>query len=82
VTDSDSVFRANHARAVYAKLGVDKKEIEKGRPWQNFSETTFGIQQRMADWRFSQAESWAGLVSAHERFVEDYKWDETAETGR
>jgi hypothetical protein len=72
VTDSGSVFLANRARAVYAKLGVRKEEIEKGKPWQNFSETTFGIQKRMADWHFQRAESWAGLVAAHDRFVADY----------
>jgi transposase InsO family protein len=72
VTDSGSVFLANRARAVYAKLGVNKKELEKGRPWQNFSETTFGIQKRMADWHFGKAESWAELVTAHDRFVSDY----------
>jgi putative transposase len=72
VTDSGSVFLANKARVVYAKLGVNKEEIEKGRPWQNFSETTFGIQKRMADWHFAKAESWAGLVYAHDRFVADY----------
>ncbi len=72
VTDSGSIFLANRAKAVYAKLGVDKEEIEKGRPWQNYSETTFGIQKRMADWHFSQAESWAALTAAHDRFVADY----------
>lgn len=72
VTDSGSIFLANRAKAVYAKLGVNKEEIEKGRPWQNFSETTFGIQQRMADWHFGKAESWAELVGAHDRFVSDY----------
>src|SRR3712207_4074788 len=72
VTDSGSVFLSNRARAVYAKLGVRKEEIEKGRPWQNYSETTFGIQKRMADWHFRRAESWPELVEAHDRFVEDY----------
>jgi Integrase core domain len=72
VTDSGSVFLANRARAVYAKLGVNKEEIEKGRPWQNYSETAFGIQKRMADWHFSRAGSWTGLVEAHDRFVSDY----------
>jgi len=72
VTDSGSVFLANRARAVYAKLGVGKEEIEKGRPWQNFSEAAFGIQKRMADWHFQRAGSWAELVEAHDRFVSDY----------
>jgi putative transposase len=72
VTDSGSIFLANRAKAVYEALGIDKEEIEKGRPWQNYSETTFGIQQRMADWHFQKAESWAELVEAHDRFVKDY----------
>jgi putative transposase len=72
VTDSGSICLSNRAKAVYARLGVRKEEIEKGRPWQNFSETTFGIQIRMADWHFQKAESWAELVEAHDRFVEDY----------
>ena len=71
VTDSGSVFLSNRARAIYAKLDIDKREIEKGRPWQNYSETTFGIQKRMADWHFQRAESWAELVAAHDRFVAD-----------
>jgi len=32
LTDSGSIFLANRAKAVYAKLGVNKEEIEKGRP--------------------------------------------------
>jgi putative transposase len=72
VTDSGSVFLANRAKAVYAMLGISKEEIEKGQPWQNYSETTFGIQQRMADWHFQKAASWAELVEAHDRFVSDY----------
>jgi len=72
VTDSGSVFLANRAKALYAKLGISKEEIQKGRPWQNYSETTFGIQQRMADWHFQKAKSWAELVEVHDRFVSDY----------
>jgi hypothetical protein len=69
---SSPTGRGRSTRTVYEKLGVNKEEIEKGRPWQNFSETTFGIQQRMADWHFGKAESWAELVEAHARFVSDY----------
>jgi hypothetical protein len=72
LTDSGSVFLANRARAVYAKLGISKEEIEKGRPWQNYSESTFGIQKGMADWHFQRAGSWVELVGAHDRFVSDY----------
>ena len=46
--------------------------IEKGRPWQNFVETTFNIQRRMADYYFAKAQSWEELVAAHDRWVEQY----------
>jgi hypothetical protein len=71
VTDSGSVFLANRARDSYGALGIDKHEIERGRPWQNYSETTFGIQKRMTEWHFQGAKSWTELVAAHDRFVSD-----------
>jgi transposase-like protein len=72
VTDGGGVFRANQARAVYEALGIAKHEIERGRPWQNYIETHFNVQRRMADWHFAKAEDWPELVQAHDRFVEDY----------
>ena len=72
VTDGGGVFRARQARAVYEALGIAKHEIERGRPRQNYVETTFNVQRRMADWRFAEAETWPELVEAHDRFVEDY----------
>jgi putative transposase len=72
VTDGGSVFRANQAKAVYEAAGVTKHEIERGKPWQSYVETTFNIQRRMADWHFARARSWPELVAVHDRFVEDY----------
>ena len=72
VTDGGGVFRATQARSVYGALGITKHEIERGRPWQNYIETHFNVQRRMADWHFSRAESWSELTAAHGRFVEDY----------
>ena len=72
VTDSGSVFKANRAKAVYEALGIEKEQIEKGKPWQNYAETTFAIQMRMADHHFAKAESWSDLVAVHEQWVEDY----------
>ncbi len=83
VTDSGSVFRATRAKAVYEALGIEKEEIERGQPWQNFSETTFAIQERMADHFFEKAESWSELVEAHDRWVNDYNWQiHSAHLGR
>ena len=72
VSDSGSIFLANRAKDVYETLGIAKHEIERGRPWQNYAETAFGIQKRMADWHFAKAKSWSELVEAHERWVTDY----------
>ncbi len=43
VTDSGAIFRANRALSVYEALGIDKEEIDKGRPWQNYAETTLTV---------------------------------------
>jgi putative transposase len=43
VTDSGSVFKATRAKAVYEALGMEHEEIERGQPWQNFSETTLTV---------------------------------------
>ena len=72
VTDGGGIFRARQARAVYEALGIRKEEIERGQPWQSYIETAFNVQRRMADQRFAEAESWAELTAAHDRFVEDY----------
>ncbi len=83
VTDSGSVFKANRAKAVYEALGIEKEQIEKGKPWQNFVETTFSIQMRMVDHHFAKARSWPELVAIHERWVEDYnRQDHWAHLGR
>jgi len=83
VTDSGPVFRANRAKAVYEALGMEHEQIERGQPWQNFAETTFAIQERMADHFFEKAESWAELVEAHDRWVNDYNWQvHSAHLGR
>ena len=55
MTDGGSVFRANQAKAVYEAAGIAKHEIERGKPWQSYIETTFNIQRRMADWHFAKA---------------------------
>jgi transposase len=72
VTDSGSVFKANRAKAIYEALGIEKEQIERGKPWQNYAETTFSIQERMADHHFAKAGSWSELVVAHETWTNDY----------
>ena len=72
VTDGGGIFRSNRANAVYEALNICKEEIERGKPWQSYIETTFNVQRRMADYHFSKAESWSELVEAHAKWVSDY----------
>lgn len=72
VSDSGGVFLANQAKRIYAALGIDKREIERGQPWQNYIEANFGTMRRMADYHFAQATSWAALHAVHARFFKDY----------
>jgi len=72
VTDGGGVFKANRATAIYEALGIEKEEIERGKPWQSYVETTFNIQRRVADFHFERAESWPEIVAAHARWIADY----------
>jgi hypothetical protein len=72
VSDGGSIFRSNRANAVYETLGIEKEEIERGKPWQSYIETTFNVQRRMADYYFAKAESWQELTDAHAKWVKDY----------
>jgi putative transposase len=76
VTDSGKVFLAKGARRVYDGLGIKKMEIDRRQPWQNYIETTFNIQRRMADWDFGRATSWEELVLSHDQWVTNYNTQE------
>ena len=74
VSDSGTVFLCHDARRVYDTLGIEKREIKKGRPWQNYIETMFNVQRRMADWHFEKAQTWEDLLAAHEKWVLEYNF--------
>jgi hypothetical protein len=72
VSDSGGIFKATQARAVYAALGIEKREIARGQAWQNYVEAMFSVMRRMADSHFARARTWEELDAAHARFV----WDD------
>jgi hypothetical protein len=72
VSDSGGVFHAKKVLEIYTQLGVAKHTIDVGKPWQSYIETTFAIQQRMADYHFEQATTWDELQAAHDRWVGEY----------
>jgi transposase InsO family protein len=72
VSDSGSVFRAKQAKDIYRRLGITKHEIERGQPWQNYIETHWSIQRRMADYAFDKATTWDEVYGVHQQWVHDY----------
>ncbi len=62
VSDNGSIFLSHDTRRVCAQLGIEKKEIKKGKPSQNYIEAAFGVQRRMADWSFEKAQTWEDAV--------------------
>lgn len=74
VSDSGSVFLSHDAMRIYDALGIKKEQIKKGRPYQNYIETFFNVQRRLADWHFEKAQTWEDLLAAHEKFVLEYNY--------
>ncbi len=72
VSDSGGVFRAKQAQDIYRRLGITKYEIEKGKPWQNYVETHWNVQRRMADYEFAKATTWDEVYWVHRQWVLDY----------
>ncbi len=74
VSDNGSVFTSHDTRRVCAQLGIEKQEIKQGRPYQNYIETMFNVQRRMADWSFEKAQTWEALLAAHDKWMRDYNF--------
>lgn len=74
VSDSGSVFLSHEAMRIYDALSIQKEQIKKGRPWQNYIETAFNVQRRLADWHFETAQTYEDLLAAHEKWLRDYNY--------
>ncbi len=74
VSDSGGVFLSHESMRVYKALGIQKEQIQKGRPWQNYIETCFNVQRRLADWHFEAAQTYEDLLAAHEKWLRDYNY--------
>lgn len=74
VSDNGSIFTSHDTRRLCEQLGIEKQEIKKGRPYQNYIETMFNVQRRMADWSFEKAQTWEDLLAAHEKWHRDYNF--------
>lgn len=76
VSDSGSIFRAARAKAIYAALDMTHERIEHHQPWQDYIETAFDIQRRMADFHFAKATTWVELQRVHDKWGQDYNEQE------
>lgn len=74
VSDGGAVFKAKQALEIYARLGIAKEQIDKKQAWQNYIETMFNVQRRMADYEFAKAATWNELQAAHDHWVTNYNY--------
>ena len=72
VTDGGGIFYSNMALELYDMLDIRKERIEPGEPWQNYAETLFSVQRRLADHDFSNARTWSGMLQAHQKWWTNY----------
>jgi transposase len=72
VTDGGGIFYSNQAIQLYDMLGIRKERIDPGEPWQDYAETLFSIQRRLADHAFSNARTWPEIQQAHQTWWTNY----------
>jgi putative transposase len=72
VTDGGGQFYSTVAVQLYDMLGIRKERIDPGQPWQDYAETLFSIQRRLADHAFSNARTWPEIQQAHQTWWHNY----------
>ena len=72
VTDGGGIFYSTVALQLYDMLGIRKERIDPGQPWQDYAETLFSIQRRLADHAFSNARTWPEIQQAHQTWWKNY----------
>jgi hypothetical protein len=72
VSDGGGVFKANVAIELYARMGIEKTQIERRRPWQNYVESSFNIMKHMEAYKLAHAATWEEFCAVHARWVADY----------
>ena len=72
VTDGGGIFYSTQAIQLYDMLGIRKERIDPGEPWENYAETLFSIQRRLADHAFSNARTWTEIQQAHQTWWTTY----------
>lgn len=72
VTDGGGQFYSSQALQLYDMIGIRKERIDPGQPWENYAETLFAIQMRLADFAFAKARTWPEIQQAHRTWWVNY----------
>lgn len=72
ISDNGSVFTAKRYKSILRALQIDPKLTEKGKPWQNLIEAQFGVQLRLADFNFEQAQTFSQVQDHHADFIRTF----------
>ena len=72
MTDGGGQFYSAQALQLYDMLGIRKKRIDPGEPWQNYAETLFAVQMRLANFAFAKARTWPEIQQAHRTWWVNY----------
>jgi hypothetical protein len=72
ITDGGGIFYSTVALELYEMLGIRKERIDAGEPWENYAETLFSIQRRLADHSFSNTRTWPEITQAHQTWWKNY----------
>jgi transposase len=81
VSDGGGVFKANAALELYQRMGIEKAQIERRRPWQNHVESSFNVMKHMEADKLGQATSWEAFCAVHARWVADYNHQSVRHVG-
>jgi len=81
VTDGGGQFYSTQAIQLYDMLGIRKERIDPGEPWQNYAETLFAVQMRLADFAFAKARTWLEIQQAHRTWWVNYNIEHVRHVG-
>ena len=79
VSDRGGVFRSRRFKQVLRLLGITHRHIDRKQPWQNYIETNFNLQRRLADYAdpgFATATTWDELLAAHRTWMDHANHDD------
>lgn len=63
-SDVGGVFKANVALELYQRLGIEKRQIKRRRPWQNYVESSFNNMKRLEAYKLEHARSGRSSVQS------------------